>query len=538
MNCRPEDMLVYAVTDRAWLKGESLKDQVEKALKGGATFVQLREKNLDRRLFLEEAAAIKELCDSFHVPFVINDDVEIALASGADGVHVGQKDMDVKEARRRLGPGKIIGVSCKTVEQAKAAEAGGADYLGVGAMYPTDTKSDTSQVTVETLKAICRAVDIPVVAIGGIRADRIQPLKGTGADGVAVVSAIFGQPDIEAAARRLKETAEMYLGRHRRRKTVLTIAGSDSSGGAGIQADLKTMLANGVYGMSAITALTAQNTTGVSGIFPVTPEFLAMQIDSVFSDIRPDAVKIGMVSSGELIRVIAERLSYYKAENIVVDPVMISTSGSRLLDEDAVGALKELLLPMAAVATPNIPEAEVLSGICIRSSEDMVRAAEIISREYGCAVLCKGGHRLNDAVGALKELLLPMAAVATPNIPEAEVLSGICIRSSEDMVRAAEIISREYGCAVLCKGGHRLNDANDLLYRDGGFCWFMGRRIDNPNTHGTGCTLSSAIASGLARGYSLEQAVERAKEYLSGALEAMLDLGSGSGPMDHGFQIP
>ena len=387
MNCRPEDMLVYAVTDRAWLKGESLKDQVEKALKGGVTFVQLREKNLDRRLFLEEAAAIKELCDSFHVPFVINDDVEIALASGADGVHVGQKDMDVKEARRRLGPGKIIGVSCKTVEQAKAAEAGGADYLGVGAMYPTDTKSDTSQVTVETLKAICRAVDIPVVAIGGIRADRIQPLKGTGADGVAVVSAIFGQPDIEAAARRLKETAEMYLGRHRRRKTVLTIA-----------------------------------------------------------------------------------------ENIVVDPVMISTSGSRLLDEDAVGALKELLLPMAAVATPNIPEAEVLSGICIRSSEDMVRAAEIISREYGCAVLCKGGHRLNDA--------------------------------------------------------------NDLLYRDGGFCWFMGRRIDNPNTHGTGCTLSSAIASGLARGYSLEQAVERAKEYLSGALEAMLDLGSGSGPMDHGFQIP
>lgn len=476
MNCRPEDMLVYAVTDRAWLKGEGLKDQVEKALRGGATFVQLREKNLDRSLFLEEAAAIKEVCASFHVPFVINDDVEIALASGADGVHVGQKDMDVREARRRLGPGRIIGVSCKTVEQARAAEAGGADYLGVGAMYPTDTKSDTSQVTVETLRAICEAVEIPVVAIGGIRTDRIEPLRGTGADGVAVVSAIFGQPDIEAAARSLKETAEMYLGRHRRRKTALTIAGSDSSGGAGIQADLKTMLANGVYGMSAITALTAQNTLGVSGIFPVTPEFLGMQIDSVFSDIRPDAVKIGMVSSKELIQVIADRLSYHKAANIVADPVMVSTSGSRLIDEDAVGALKELLLPMAAVVTPNIPEAEVLSGIRIRSSEDMVRAAEIISREYGCAVLCKGGHRLNDA--------------------------------------------------------------NDLLYRDGSFRWFMGRRIDNPNTHGTGCTLSSAIASGLARGYGLEEAVERAKEYLSGALEAMLDLGAGSGPMDHGFRIP
>ena len=183
-----------------------------------------------------------------------------------------------------------------------------------------------------------------------------------------------------------------------------------------------------------------------------------------------------MVSSKELIQVIADRLSYHKAANIVADPVMVSTSGSRLIDEDAVGALKELLLPMAAVVTPNIPEAEVLSGIRIRSSEDMVRAAEIISREYGCAVLCKGGHRLNDA--------------------------------------------------------------NDLLYRDGSFRWFMGRRIDNPNTHGTGCTLSSAIASGLARGYGLEEAVERAKEYLSGALEAMLDLGAGSGPMDHGFRIP
>ena len=475
MNCRPEDMLVYAVTDRAWLKGESLKDQVEKALKGGVTFVQLREKNLDRRLFLEEAATIKELCDSFHVPFVINDDVEIALASGADGVHVGQKDMDVKEARRRLGPGKIIGVSCKTVEQAKAAEAGGADYLGVGAMYPTDTKSDTSQVTVETLKAICRAVDIPVVAIGGIRADRIQPLKGTGADGVAVVSAIFGQPDIEAAARRLKETAEMYLGRHRRRKTVLTIAGSDSSGGAGIQADLKTMLANGVYGMSAITALTAQNTTGVSGIFPVTPEFLAMQIDSVFSDIRPDAVKIGMVSDKELIKVIAAKLRQYEAKNIVVDPVMVATSGAKLISDDAADTLKEELFPLASVLTPNIPEAE-----------------ELIGRK---------------------------------------------ITSAEEMIDAAKEISEKYHCAVLCKGGHNLNDANDLLYADGVYRWFNGKRIDNPNTHGTGCTLSSAIASNLAKGFSLEESVERAKEYISGALAAMLNLGKGSGPMDHGFAI-
>ena len=258
-------------------------------------------------------------------------------------------------------------------------------------------------------------------------------------------------------------------------KTALTIAGSDSSGGAGIQADIKTMTANGVYAMSAITALTAQNTTGVQGIFEVSPGFLAMQIDSVFTDIRPDAVKIGMVSASALIETIAERLAFYHAENIVVDPVMVATSGSKLISDDAIGTLKTKLLPMAAVLTPNIPETEVLSGM----------------------------------------------KVDTP----------------EDMMAAAEKIGLAYGCAVLCKGGHQHNDANDLLYRDGDFKWFYGRRIDNPNTHGTGCTLSSAIASNLAKGMDLDAAVERAKAYISGALGAMLDLGAGAGPMDHAFAI-
>ena len=256
-------------------------------------------------------------------------------------------------------------------------------------------------------------------------------------------------------------------------KTALTIAGSDSSGGAGIQADLKTMIANGVYGMSAITALTAQNTTGVQGIFEVTPEFLEQEIDSVFTDIRPDAVKIGMVSSAGLIKSIAKKLHEHKAENIVVDPVMVATSGSKLISDDAIGTLKEYLFPMAAVLTPNIPETEVLSGMEVKSAEDMIAAAKQISETYHCAVLCKGGHQLNDA--------------------------------------------------------------NDLLYRDGSYRWFNGKRIDNPNTHGTGCTLSSAIASNLAKGYDLDTAVERAKAYISGALAAMLDLGHGSGPMDHGF---
>ena len=258
-------------------------------------------------------------------------------------------------------------------------------------------------------------------------------------------------------------------------KTALTIAGSDSSGGAGIQADLKTMTANGVYAMSAITALTAQNTTGVTDILESTPRFLSEQLDAIFTDIFPDAVKIGMVSSAELIAVIAAKLKEYKAENIVVDPVMVATSGAKLLRSDAVEALCRELLPLAAVLTPNIPEAEILSGMAI-----------------------------TDAAG---------------------------------MGAAARLISEKYGCAVLCKGGHKVNDADDLLWREGAGKWFHGKRIDNPNTHGTGCTLSSAIASNLAKGYDLDASVERAKAYISGALAAMLDLGHGSGPMNHMFAL-
>jgi hydroxymethylpyrimidine/phosphomethylpyrimidine kinase len=232
---------------------------------------------------------------------------------------------------------------------------------------------------------------------------------------------------------------------------------------------------NGVYAMSAITALTAQNTTGVRSIIESTPEFLKDQIDAVFEDIRPDAVKIGMVASAELIRVIADRLACYKAENVVVDPVMVATSGSELMKADAVS---------------------------------------VLTRE-----------------------LLPLATLVTPNIPEAEVLSGMTVHTKEDMERVAQFIGDTYGCAVLLKGGHSINDANDLLYANGGCKWFCGKRINNPNTHGTGCTLSSAIASNLAKGYDLEASIQRAKDYISGALAAMLNLGQGSGPMNHAFDL-
>ncbi len=258
-------------------------------------------------------------------------------------------------------------------------------------------------------------------------------------------------------------------------KTALTIAGSDSSGGAGIQADIKTMTCNGVYAMSAITALTAQNTTGVTAIQEVSPDFLKEQIKDVVTDIFPDAVKTGMVSSSALIKTIAESIKEFNLKNIVVDPVMVATSGAKLISDDAIETLEKELLPLSTVITPNIPEAQVLSGTKITSEKEMQNATELICRKFNCAVLLKGGHNLNDA--------------------------------------------------------------NDYLFDGTEGTWFYGKRINNPNTHGTGCTLSSAIASNLAKGFSLPQSVKNAKDYISGALEAMLNLGKGSGPLMHNWNL-
>ena len=257
--------------------------------------------------------------------------------------------------------------------------------------------------------------------------------------------------------------------------TALSIAGSDSGGGAGIQADLKTMITNGVYGMTVITALTAQNTMKVADILPVPPSFEQKQLESIFTDIRPEAVKTGMLGSGAVIGTVARGLTEYQAENVVVDPVMVSTSGTRLMEQDAL---------------------------------------EVLQKE-----------------------LLPVATLVTPNLPEAEILSGRAILSHEDMKQAAEEIGRKYHCAVLIKGGHSSLDADDLLMENGTETWFTGRKMDNPNTHGTGCTLSSAIAAGLAKGFSLAESIRLAKEYISDAIAAGLNLGKGNGPLDHGFAL-
>ena len=255
--------------------------------------------------------------------------------------------------------------------------------------------------------------------------------------------------------------------------TALTIAGSDSSGGAGIQADLKTMTANGVFGMSAVTSITAQNTTGVSGVYDLTPECLTAQLDAVFTDIFPDSVKIGMVSSIELIKAIAAALEKYKPKNVVLDPVMVSTSGHSLLAKEAQDTLIGVLFPYADIITPNVPEAQVLCGFEIKKEEDMSRAARHMADKFNTAVLLKGGH-----------------------------LNG-----------------------------------NDLLYTDNIEIWVYGEHIDNPNTHGTGCTLSSAIASNLAKGYGMEEAVKRAKKYIAGSIKDGLDLGKGNGPVNHMWNI-
>lgn len=257
-------------------------------------------------------------------------------------------------------------------------------------------------------------------------------------------------------------------------KKVLTIAGTDCSGGAGVQADLKTMCAHNVYGMSAITALTAQNTTGVYGIMDITPDFLDNQLNCIFTDIFPDAVKIGMVSNKEAIKIIANKLKSVNAKNIVADPVMVSTSGSKLLADDACETLINELIPLADIITPNLAEAEVLSNMHITTKAQMIQAAKIISAN------CKG--------------------------------------------------------AVLIKGGHLDNTADDMLYDHGQVTWFEGKRIDTGNTHGTGCTLSSAIACNLANGQDIITAVGNAKDYITGALKYGLNLGKGSGPLNHCYR--
>lgn len=541
------DLRAYFVVGPDDTKGRPVADVVAAALRGGATFIQLRAKHADARELTAMAEAIAAVIaqagKADTVAFVIDDRVDAAwqcreLGIKVDGVHIGQDDMMPEQARALLGPDAIIGLSAETLPHIKTANAlpdGTIDYIGAGPLHYTATKPDAAAVEADGTKhalgiagaqLLCEASRYPVVVGGGVHADDVPALARTAADGWFVVSAIAAADDPERATRELLQAWIAVRGDARHGVAasaashlqsdaaappqcgaamfdvkqphglppVLTVAGSDSSGGAGIQADLKTMLANGVFGMSAITSLTAQNTTGVRAVQNADPSILADQIDAVFEDIPPMAVKIGMVSSAALIETIADRLTAHQARNIVLDPVMVATSGAKLIDDDAVAALTTRLFPLATVITPNMPETEALleQALQERSSANDDPAARLLSEG---------------------------------------------IRAEADMETAARTLAEHFGCAVLVKGGHGVKDANDVLVEpDGTATWFTSPRIDNPNTHGTGCTLSSAIASHLALGETLPQAVRSAKDYLTGALAEQLDLGHGSGPMDHAWR--
>lgn len=538
------DLRAYFVVGPDDTKGRPVTDVVAAALRGGATFVQLRAKHADARELTDMARAIANVIDSAGkadtVAFVIDDRADVAwqcrqLGIKIDGVHIGQDDMMPEQARAMLGPDAIIGLSAETLQHIATANAlpdGVVDYIGAGPLHYTATKPEAAAVEADGTKhalgiagaqSLCDASRYPVVVGGGVHTDDIPALARTTAAGWFVVSAIAAADDPESATRQLISAWTAIRGEQRhgyaaagiaaptasssipflphwRTKQphglppVLTVAGSDSSGGAGIQTDLKTMLANGVFGMSAITSLTAQNTTGVRAVQNADPAILADQIDAVFEDIPPMAVKIGMVSSAALIETIADRLTAHQARNIVLDPVMVATSGAKLIDDDAVTALTTRLFPLATVITPNMPETEALLAQVMqdRTSEDDTESARLLSEG---------------------------------------------IRTEADMETAARTLAEHFGCAVLVKGGHGVKDANDVLVEpDGTATWFTSPRIDNPNTHGTGCTLSSAIASHLALGETMPQAVRSAKDYLTGALAEQLDLGHGAGPMDHAWR--
>jgi hydroxymethylpyrimidine kinase/phosphomethylpyrimidine kinase/thiamine-phosphate diphosphorylase len=440
------------------------------SLTGGVGAVQFRCKKMDPDHQRELGGEVRALCRAAGIPFIVNDDVILARSLDADGVHLGQDDLTLEEARRILPPGRLIGISTHDLDEALRAQEAGADYIGFGAMYPTGSKEVRHLPGPDALAAIRGRITIPVVAIGGITRDNATAVIDAGADAVAVISAVMSSPQPALAA---AEIATLF---NRRlpfpRGGVLTVAGSDSGGGAGIQADLKTITLLGSYGASVITALTAQNTRGVTGIHPVPPEFVAAQMAAVLSDIPVNVVKSGMLPTPEIIGTVAEQLKKFGKRLLVADPVMVAKGGASLAGSDAISAFRRILLPMSYLLTPNIPEAEQLTGMSIGSEESMEEAARVLHRLGAANVLLKGGH--------LEE-------------------------------------------------GHSV----DLLWDGYAISRFPAPRILTRSTHGTGCTLASAIATFLAQGEPLPVAVARAKEFITTAIRLATPLGGGHGPVNH-----
>ncbi|MBE6292065.1 MAG: bifunctional hydroxymethylpyrimidine kinase/phosphomethylpyrimidine kinase [Bacteroidales bacterium] len=493
---KPFDLSLYLVTDRPLSGGRDMAWIVREAAAGGVTMVQLREKECSTAEFIQLARELKAALAPLGIPLIINDRVDVALAVDADGVHIGQSDMPYATARKLLGSDKIIGLSVETMDEVIAANALDVDYIGISPVYATPTKTDTfAPFGLDGIDEVMRCSRHRCVAIGGMNRDTVGEVIAHGVEGVAVVSAIVAAPSPREAAAELagiirnnrhghsehseyselSENCQLSTVNSQLRR-VLTIAGSDSGGGAGIQADIKSISANGCFATSAITAITAQNTLGVNAVEGLSIDILEGQIEAVLSDIGTDSVKIGMLHSAEVVRSVARLLRKYGVKDVVLDPVMVSTSGHKLIEDSAIAVLKSDLMPLARVITPNIPEAEILLGEPIEKQGDLPSAARRLAQQYGVSVLLKAGHLVDD-----------------------------------------ELIDIFYN------------------YETGEVAELSARRVDTPNTHGTGCTLSSAFAAQLAKGLPLTEAARAAKAYINNAIihGAAYKIGNGHGPVCH-----
>ena len=457
---------LYVITDNN--SDGALLTKVNAALIGGAKTVQYRAKDIrpdDRR---NMAIHLKDLCDKYGAKLIINDFPELAQQVDAAGVHLGQEDISVNQARQLLGHNKLIGISTHNVDEALKAEMHGADYIGIGAIFPTASKDDTSVVGIKTLEMVRKAVRIPIVAIGGMTPDCAYEAINAGADAVAVISCVMGDSD---PARAAKEFSLLFnRNQSAPNGKVLTVAGSDSGGGAGVQADIKTITLLGSYASSVLTALTAQNTLGVSETYKFNTDFVEKQLTTVLDDIGTDTVKTGMLSWSGIVSCVAKVIEE-RSLLAIVDPVMVAKGGSPLLNDSAHETMIARLLPQSYLLTPNIPEVKVMTGIEPQSIAEMIEAGRNLQELGARNVLIKGGHLSGDAI----DILL-------------------------------------------------LGDVEHQL---------VAPRFDTVNTHGTGCTLSAAIATFLAQGFPLKLAVERAKRFVSLAIEHAVPLGSGHGPVNH-----
>ena len=497
---KPFDLSLYLVTDRPLSGGRDMAWIVREAAAGGVTMVQLREKECSTAEFIQLARELKAALAPLGIPLIINDRVDVALAVDADGVHIGQSDMPYATARKLLGSDKIIGLSVETMDEVVAANALDVDYIGISPVYATPTKTDTlTPFGLDGVDEVMRCSRHRCVAIGGMNRGTVGEVIAHGVEGVAVVSAIVAAPSPREAAAELaaivrdnrhehsehseysehsevSENNSQFSILNSQLKKVLTIAGSDSGGGAGIQADIKSISANGCFATSAITAITAQNTLGVNAVEGLSIDILEGQIEAVLSDIGTDSVKIGMLHSAEVVRSVARLLRKYGIKDVVLDPVMVSTSGHKLIEDSAIAVLKSDLMPLARVITPNIPEAEILLGEPIEKQGDLPAAARRLAQQYGVSVLLKAGHLVDD-----------------------------------------ELIDIFYN-----------NEIGEVIE-------LSARRVDTPNTHGTGCTLSSAFAAQLAKGIPLTEAARAAKAYINNAIihGAAYKIGNGHGPVCH-----